>query len=78
MLLIHAGTEADEKYSSRFLSCFDAAVSDAARPDDGNFRSVLHDFMVSAANEVRAESLRGSKVPVDLPFPQWSWDGATC
>jgi len=76
MLAIHAGTGADEKYSSRFLTCFDLAVSDAALPDDEEFRRVLHDYMTWATREVASISPLGSTVAESLIFPQWSWDGA--
>jgi len=76
MLLLHAGTGADEEYVSRFLACFDAAINDAGLPDDVEFRLALHDYMVWATNEVGSLSPPGSIVPENLSFPRWSWDGA--
>jgi hemoglobin len=76
MLLLHAGTGADEEYTSRFLACFDQALSDAALPEDVEFRSVLHDYMVWATSDVGSISPVGSTVAEDLSFPRWSWDGA--
>lgn len=76
MLSLHAGTGADEEYTSRFLACFDAAVNDAALPDNAEFRVALHDYMVSATNEVGSISPPGSIVPENMSFPQWSWGGA--
>jgi hemoglobin len=76
MLTIHAGTGAGEEYTSRFLTCFDLAVGDAALPDDEEFRRVLHDYMCWATSDVGSISPLGSTVAEGLTFPHWSWDGA--
>ena len=76
MLLLHAGSGADEEYVSRLLACFDGAISDAGLPDDTEFRVALHDYMVWAANEVGSVSSPGLTVPENLSFPRRSWDGA--
>jgi hemoglobin len=75
MLSLHAGTGADEEYTSRFLTCFDLAIADAALPDDVAFRHVLHDYMAWATFEVGTVSPLGSVVTDATAFPHWSWDG---
>jgi hemoglobin len=75
MLGIHASTGADDEFTARFVTCFDQAVDDAGLPEDEEFRRVLHEYMVWAANEVNDYGPIGSVVPEDLPFPYWSWTG---
>lgn len=77
MLLIHAGTGADDEFASRFVACFDLAVEDAGLSYDLEFRQLLHEFMVTATREVNAISPVGSVVPPDTPMPHWSWNGPT-
>jgi len=75
MLMIHAGTGADDEMASRFVTCFDLAVDDANLPSDPELRRVLHDYMVWATGEVHSYSPLGSVVPSYVTFPHWSWDG---
>ncbi len=75
MLDLHASTGADDDWAARFVACFDRAVDDANLPRDGDFRGVLHAYVVWAAGEVITYSPLGSVVPEGLAFPHWSWDG---
>jgi hemoglobin len=75
MLDMHASTGADHDFPQRFLACFDQAVDDAALPQDPEFRQALHDYMAWATREVDSYSPRGSEVPSDLEFPNWTWNG---
>ena len=77
MLLIHAGTGADEDMADRFVTCFDLAVEDAGLSYDLEFRQILHEFMVTATREVNSVSPIGSVVPPNTPMPHWSWNGPT-
>ena len=75
MLLIHAGTGADDELPNRFVTCFDLAMDDANLPRDAEFRRVLHEYMVWAVDDVHSYSPIGSVVPTHATFPHWSWDG---
>ncbi len=75
MLLIHSQSGAEDDLPSRFVSCFDSAVEDAAFSYDLEFRQLLHEFIVSATREVHTYSPHGSVVPQSLEMPRWSWNG---
>jgi hemoglobin len=75
MLLVHAGTDAEEDMANRFVACFDLAVEDAGMSYDLEFRQLLHEFMVTAAREVYSISPSGSVVAPNTPMPHWSWNG---
>jgi hemoglobin len=75
MLLIHAGTGADDDLGDRFVACFVKAADDAHLPDDPEFRGALRDYMEWAVRDVHTYSPKGSTVPAKLKIPRWSWDG---
>jgi len=73
MLTIHAGTGADEEYTSRSLPASTLAVGDAALPDDEEFRRVLHDYMSWATSDVGVDIAPGIDGRRGLDVPHWSW-----
>jgi hemoglobin len=75
MLALHANQGAESDLGKRFVEVFDAAVADAAIPDDPELRTTLHDYMTWATDEVMSYSPRDAVVPADLPAPRWDWSG---
>jgi hemoglobin len=75
VMVIHAGTDAEEDLGLRFVACFVAAADDAALSRDAEFRRVLRSYMEWAVADVHSFAPKGSKVPHQLAIPRWSWDG---
>jgi hemoglobin len=75
LLLMHAHNGDMSDLGERFLRCFDAAMDDAALPDDPAFRSALHDYMRWAIDDVLVYSPKDATVPRGAPMPRWGWDG---
>jgi hemoglobin len=65
----------EESLGRRFAACFMQAVDDAQMPDDPDFRTALRTYIGAAVTDVMAYSPAGSRVPVELPVPHWSWNG---
>src|ERR1700689_2263871 len=45
MILLHAGTGAEDELGSRFVECFVTAADDAGLPSDAEFRQGLRSYM---------------------------------
>lgn len=75
VLAIHAGMNAEDDLGERFVRCFVQAADDADLPADPEFRTALRSYMQWAVGEVMSYSPSGSRVPVGLTVPRWSWDG---
>jgi hemoglobin len=75
LLVMHAGNGDMSDLGRRFVACFDAAADDAELPDDPDFRSALHAYMVWAVADVLEYGSPDAVVPGRLPMPRWSWDG---
>jgi hemoglobin len=75
MLVIHAGTQAEDELGSRFIECFVRAADDAGLPDDPEFRQVLRRSMEWAVAEVHSHSAKGSTVPPRVDVPRWTRHG---
>ncbi len=74
VLRMHSGNGDISDLGARFVVCFDAAVDDAAIPDDPALRARLHDYMVWAVDRVLALG-DPDAVPASAPLPRWGWDG---
>ena len=75
LLHIHASNGAEDELGARFLDCFVHALDDVGIPDDPELRAALHDYMAWAVGEFMAYAPYGSRVPMDVTVPHWSWDG---
>jgi hemoglobin len=75
MLQMHSGNGDMEDLGRRFVSCFVAAMDDAGLPEDGEFRTVMTNYMQWAVNEAISYPDQDAEVPAELPMPHWSWDG---
>jgi hemoglobin len=75
LLRIHAGNGAEDELGTRFLDCFVHALDDAGIPPDPELRTALHDYMAWAVEEFMAYAPYGSRVPMGVTVPHWSWDG---
>jgi hemoglobin len=75
MLAVHAGHGAPDEWGDRFAACFIQGIEDAELPADGEFRSVLREYIHWATRQVNTVSPAGSEVDPDQPMPRWSWDG---
>jgi len=75
LLRMHSGNGDISDLGRRFVACFDAAADDAGLPDDPEFRSALHAYMVWAVADVLEYRSPDAVVPAGVPMPRWSWDG---
>jgi hemoglobin len=75
VLRMHAGNGDMGDLGERFLSCFVAAMDDAALPGDPEFRAALTAYMRWAVDQVLAYPDDPELVPGGLPMPRWDWDG---
>jgi hemoglobin len=75
LLRIHASNGAEDELGRRFLDCFVHALDDAAIPDDPELRAALTSYMAWAVEQFMAYAPYGSRVPLDVRVPRWSWDG---
>lgn len=53
----------------------DAAMDDAALPDDPEFRAVMHAYMEWAVADILTYAPVDARVPAGMLMPRWSWDG---
>jgi hemoglobin len=75
VLRMHAGNGDMSDLGERFLRCFDAAMDDAALPNDLAFRACLHAYMRSAIDEVLSYPDEDAVVAPGAPMPRYGWDG---
>ena len=75
LLHMHSGNGDMGDLGERFVRCFDAAMDDAALPDDPEFRAALHAYMCWAVDEVLSYSPVGAVVAPGLSMPRWGWHG---
>jgi hemoglobin len=75
MIGLHAGQGAEDDLGRRFAAVFDAAVASSPLPDDPELRTVLHDYMQWATDEVMSYSPADTRVPAALGMPHWGWSG---
>ena len=73
---IHSGNGPHEEMDRRAIACFDQALADVDLAGDDGLRQALHDYFVWTTTTTMAQYHHSAEdVPIDLPIPQWSWDG---
>lgn len=78
MMRMHLGESGGEDTTDmkhRFVECVDAAADDAGLPADGEFRTLLHDYMTWAVEDLMPAHDDPARVPDGLDVPVWTWQG---
>jgi hemoglobin len=75
LLRMHAHNGDMGDLGERFVTCFDAALSDAGLPADPEFRASMHAYMRWAVDDVLVVSPVDAVVPGGVAMPRWGWDG---
>jgi hemoglobin len=71
---LHSGNGSHDEMDQRAVACFDQALTDVGLIDEP-LRTVLHDYFAWATASMSRYPRSAADVPVELPFPRWSWDG---
>jgi hemoglobin len=75
VLRMHSGNGQHHEMDRRAEACFAQALDDAAIPDGPELRRTLGSWFHWAIEVMDSHPDSPDRVPDDLPFPRWSWDG---